>query len=200
MLHINTVHVQRETLWVSSWLGNSITVYLLSQLKLTNPNPIKQHLFNNFNKYDNLHLPIDCLCMFVSTAPWPSFPPCFSVPIFGCSCSCSDCVRLIQAFLADSLLISLLKSVLFSYSYDSSLVNRDITPVRTYNDDSGWGSIVVPAAGWSAFGEVCGGIPRALQQGQLARCCTWCLFSAGAGWNHDPLRSPHVWFSLDRAD
>ncbi len=23
MLHINTVHVQRETLWVSSWLGNS---------------------------------------------------------------------------------------------------------------------------------------------------------------------------------
>ncbi len=31
MLHINTVHVQRETLWVSSWLGNSTRWFVVHE-------------------------------------------------------------------------------------------------------------------------------------------------------------------------
>ncbi len=46
--------------------------------------------------------------------------------------------------------------------------------------------------------ELCGGIPWAVQPGELARLCTWCLLSVGAGWRDYLLRSPHMCFSLDR--
>ncbi len=102
-----------------------------------------------------------------------------------------------------TLLFWLLKMVLSLFHVllvSSHLVPQKCDRTPNQKDDCCWRPAVAFAAGRLEVGEICGGIPRACQPGELAQRHSRCVFSAGAQWRDYPLRSSHEWFPPDRAD
>ncbi len=106
----------------------------------------------------------------------------------------TSCAIVISSSLFASLLFFVIKCQFLSILLCLLAPFEVVTEHRTYKDVRGWGQAVWSTAKCLDIGEICGGIPRAFQLDELARLCSWCLPSVGAGWRDYPLWSPHVWF------